>query len=83
MNSIYYKHFKGNYYKFLCEGKDSETQEDVVIYQALYGDGLIWVRPKAMFFENVSRDGYSGPRFSPVSAEEVFSEVGQEPDGSF
>ena len=75
MSTIYYKHFKGNYYKLLSEGKDSETQEEIVIYQALFDDGQIWVRPKSMFFENVSRDGYSGPRFSPVNAKDVHSKV--------
>lgn len=76
MEPGYYRHFKGNYYKLLSEGKDSETLEDMVIYQALYGEGQIWVRPKRMFFENVIRDDYSGPRFTPVTEEEVRSVSG-------
>jgi hypothetical protein len=36
------------------------------VYRALYGDGGVWVRPLAMFFEDDDRDGYRGPRFRPV-----------------
>lgn len=67
----YYRHFKGGKYKALMEGKDSETQEAVVIYQALYGEHGVWVRPKKMFYENVEREDYSGPRFTEISEEEA------------
>lgn len=69
----YYRHFKGGKYKALMEGKDSETQEPVVIYQALYGEQGIWVRPKAMFYEDVEREDYSGPRFVEITEEEALS----------
>lgn len=48
-----YRHFKGDLY--LVEGiaKDSETTEDTVVYRALYGDCGLWVRPLAMFTEEV------------------------------
>ena len=61
-----YRHFKGNKYRLLCVAKHSETQEEMVVYQALYGDMGIWVRPASMWNEQVERDGYSGPRFYPV-----------------
>lgn len=48
--SRYFEHFKGGKYKLIGFGKDSETLEDVVIYQALYGVGQIWVRPYGIFF---------------------------------
>lgn len=38
----------------------------MVVYRALYGDGGLWVRPAAMWAEQVERDGYHGPRFLPV-----------------
>lgn len=52
------RHFKGNYYQILFFGKDSETQQDVVIYRALYGEGGVWVRPMDMFFSPVDREKY-------------------------
>lgn len=52
------RHFKGNLYEVLCFACDSETQEDVVVYRALYGERGIWVRPKAMFLSAVDRDKY-------------------------
>jgi hypothetical protein len=61
-----YRHFKGNLYRLLYVAKHSETLEEMVVYQALYGEQGIWVRPAAMWSEHVERDGYSGPRFSPV-----------------
>ena len=67
----YFRHFKGGLYKALMEGKDSETQEAVVIYQALYGERGIWVRPKSMFYEHVERPDYSGPRFTEITEEEA------------
>lgn len=47
----YYRHKKGNLYRVLYEAKDSETCEALIVYQAMYGKGEIWVRPKEMFFE--------------------------------
>ena len=38
-------------------------------YRALYGDGGLWVRPAAMWSELVERDGYCGPRFTPVEGD--------------
>ena len=61
-----YRHFKGNLYRLLYVAKHSETLEPMVVYQALYGDQGIWVRPAAMWNELVERDGYSGPRFYPI-----------------
>lgn len=52
------RHFKGNRYEILYMAKDSETQEDVVVYRALYGERGVWVRPKAMFFSPVDRKKY-------------------------
>ena len=61
-----YRHFKGNQYRLLYVAKHSETLEPMVVYQALYGDQGIWVRPASMWSERVERDGYCGPRFYPV-----------------
>ena len=56
-------HFKGKRYRLVAIAKHSETLEPIVVYRALYGEGGVWVRPFAMFFEDVDRDGYRGPRF--------------------
>ena len=59
-----YRHFKGNEYIVLGIAKHSETLETMVIYQALYGDKAIWVRPATMWNEIVEKDGYNEPRFT-------------------
>lgn len=61
-----YKHFKGNLYEFISYARHSETQEEYVVYKALYGDYSIWVRPAAMFFERITKDGSEFPRFESV-----------------
>lgn len=58
-----YRHFKGNEYRVLGIAKHSETQEDLVVYQALYGTQELWVRPAEMWHETVEREDYRGPRF--------------------
>lgn len=64
----YFEHFKGGKYKLIAFGKDSETLEDVVIYQALYGDNQIWVRPYKVFNSKVTLpDGTEVDRFKEVS----------------
>lgn len=65
-----YRHFKGNFYEVLFMAKHSETQEPMVVYKALYGEHGIWVRPAAMWYEHVEKNGYSGPRFYPAEGEE-------------
>ena len=52
------RHFKGNRYEILYFAKSSETQEDLVVYRALYGEHGVWVRPKDMFFSPVDREKY-------------------------
>jgi hypothetical protein len=67
----YYRHFKGGKYKVLAIGRDSESLEPVVIYQALYGEHGIWVRPKEMFDGYVERDGKKIKRFTEITREEA------------
>ncbi len=62
-----YKHYKGNSYRVLGEAKHSETLEEMVVYQALYGEQNVWVRPKSMFFDHVVKDGQELPRFTWIS----------------
>lgn len=62
-----YEHYKGHRYKFIGVARHSETLEKMVIYEALYGDGGLWVRPYTMFFENVTINGQELPRFKQVS----------------
>lgn len=61
-----YRHFKGGEYRVLGTARHSETLEEMVVYQALYGERGLWVRPAAMWNEHVERDGYSGPRFTYI-----------------
>lgn len=58
-----YRHYKGNYYQVIGVAKHSETEEEYVVYQALYGNQGLWIRPKAMFCENVTVDEQEMPRF--------------------
>ena len=61
-----YRHFKGNEYLVLYTAKHSETLEDMVVYQALYGDRGIWVRPLDMFLEKNEIDGKLINRFEEI-----------------
>ncbi len=67
----YYQHFKGGLYKLLYLGRDSETLEEVVVYEALYGDKSIWVRPKKLFFEEIEINNKRIPRFRKLTNEEL------------
>ena len=58
-----YRHFKGRLYEVVGIARHSETEEAMVVYQALYGDGGIWVRPASMWNEIVEREGKTYRRF--------------------
>jgi hypothetical protein len=62
-----YRHFKGNEYLVLYLAKHSETLEDMVVYQALYGERGIWVRPLAMFLSMKEVDGELVNRFEEIN----------------
>lgn len=64
LKSGLYQHYKGPQYKVLYVATHSETQEQLVIYQALYGEFGIWARPLSMFLETVEKDGQIIPRFA-------------------
>ena len=61
-----YRHFKGKEYRVLYIATHSETLEPMVVYQALYGQRGIWVRPAAMWYETVTREGKTLPRFTYI-----------------
>ena len=51
-------HFKGNLYQVAAVAEDSETGESMVVYQALYGNYKVYVRPYSMFMEELDPEGY-------------------------
>lgn len=61
-----YRHYKGNDYRVIGLARHSETREALVVYQALYGERGLWVRPAAMFTETVEIGGKRVPRFARV-----------------
>ena len=64
----YFQHFKGGKYKLIGIGKESETLEDVVVYEAMFGIHEIWVRPYNIFFSKVTLpDGSEVDRFKEIT----------------
>ncbi|BFU94653.1 MAG: conserved protein of unknown function [Nitrospira sp.] len=58
-----YRHYKGNEYEVVGTARHSETEEEFVVYRALYGARGLWIRPRAMFEETVMVEGKQVPRF--------------------
>lgn len=68
-----YRHYKGKDYEVIGEALHSETMERMVVYKPLYNtpdipEGILWVRPLAMFLETVEVKGEKIPRFLPLTA---------------
>lgn len=64
-----YRHYKGQRYRVLGTARHSETLEELIVYQALYGECGLWVRPAAMFAETVQHEGRPVRRFTLEQAE--------------
>ena len=64
-----YRHYKGTLYQVLMTAQDSETEEWMVVYKAMYGDEGTWVRPCSMFVEKVEVDGKLIDRFEKLEGE--------------
>nr|WP_295778488.1 DUF1653 domain-containing protein [Rhodoferax sp.] len=62
-----YRHYKGNLYEVVDTVRHSETLEPLTLYRALYGEHGLWVRPAAMFMEDVVIGGVQQSRFTKVS----------------
>ena len=61
-----YRHYKGKTYNVIGIAKHCETLEELVVYQAQYGECQIWVRPKEMFFDIVDVNGEKKARFEKI-----------------
>lgn len=64
-----YQHYKGQQYRVIGVARHSETEEQLVVYQTLYGAFGLWVRPLSMFLESVEVDGLQQPRFALLQEE--------------
>ena len=62
-----YRHYKGGEYELIGVVRHSETLEPLVLYRPLYNQSGDWVRPYAMFFEDVVIDGVKQPRFARIA----------------
>ena len=64
-----YRHYKGKKYEVYMTAQHSETEEWMVVYKALYGNGGTWVRPYEMFMGKVELNGVQIPRFEKLEEE--------------
>ena len=62
-----YQHYKGMLYEVLGTVRHSETLEPMTLYRALYGEHGLWVRPAAMFDDEVVIGGVRQPRFKKLN----------------
>ena len=62
-----YRHYKGLDYEVIGVARHSETLEALVVYRPLYNASGLWVRPHAMFFEEIEIEGRRLPRFAFVA----------------
>ncbi|GAB5560923.1 MAG: DUF1653 domain-containing protein [Synoicihabitans sp.] len=63
-----YRHYKGGEYEVVELCRHSETLEPLVVYRALYGERGLWVRPHAMWSEQVIVDGNRRTRFERIAS---------------
>ena len=64
----YYRHFRNKkIYRFVAFATLEATEEEAVVYQAMYGDRRYWIRTKTNFFEEVLYDGKMVQRFQPIN----------------
>ncbi len=61
-----YRHYKGLEYQVLGVARHSETEEELVVYRPLYGEGGLWVRPLQMFVETVEMENGAVARFEYI-----------------
>lgn len=62
-----YRHYKGNLYEVVDTVRHSETCEPMTLYRALYGERGLWVRPAAMFQEEIEFNGVRQARFARMA----------------
>ncbi|WP_034296039.1 DUF1653 domain-containing protein [Herbaspirillum sp. RV1423] len=62
-----FRHYGGGEYEVICMARHSETGEELVVYRQLDKDTGFWVRPHAMFFEQVLHEGVRKLRFQKIS----------------
>ena len=68
LKSGIYRHYKGKKYRLIGVAIHTETTEELVVYQALYGKKLLWIRPLKMFLETVTIGKQAKPRFQHLSS---------------
>ena len=65
-----YRHFKGGEYEVIGLARHSETEEWLVVYRPLYGEGGLWVRPATMFVDHKTLGGRCVPRFARIEQQD-------------
>ena len=74
----YYRHFRnGKIYRFVAYATIEATEEEAVVYQAMYGERKLWIRTKANFFEEVLHEGKKVSRFQPIPEDVALEELEQ------
>ena len=72
----YYRHFRNKkIYRFVAFATIEATEEEAVVYQAMYGERRLWIRTKENFFEEVQHEGKRVPRFQKIPKDEALKEI--------